>query len=435
VYSRFGAAHVGNGLMRINRLTRKLAIALTPVAAVVTGGTTAMATSDYPPATWAPASSANYSPADRPHDYPIDMIVIHDTESSYASAISMFRDPARQASAHYVVSQTGRVAQMVLEHDIAWHAGNWDYNTRSIGIEHEGYAWTPWTFTAAEYDASARLAASICSRWGVPMDRQHVIGHNQVPDPNNPGLFGGSDHHTDPGPYWNWTYYIGLAVGYANALPSPPHMVLDAVATPGNASTTLTWNAARTCHVPIASYHISGQPGNIALDVSGTATTATITGLQNGTTYTFTVTAINANGQDSLTTNPVSPYTQPAAPTGVTAMPAGGSAVVTWTAANNGGRPIVAYRITPYANGHAMAPVTFAQTNTTEVVGGLTNGVHYTFVVVAISTGATGNPSAASNTVMPSASLRQGAQQQQAPSPSVRTGAPQSSPAPNPPAR
>jgi hypothetical protein len=87
--------------MRINRPTRTLAIALTAVAAVVTGGTTAMATTpDYPPATWAPASSANYSPADRPHDYPIDMIVIHDTESSYASAISMFRDPARQASAH-----------------------------------------------------------------------------------------------------------------------------------------------------------------------------------------------------------------------------------------------------------------------------------------------------------------------------------------------
>ena len=29
---------------------------------------------------------------------------------------------------------------MVAEQDIAWHAGNWDYNTRAIGIEHEGYA-------------------------------------------------------------------------------------------------------------------------------------------------------------------------------------------------------------------------------------------------------------------------------------------------------
>ena len=37
----------------------------------------------------------------------------------------------------------------------------------------------------------------------VPMDRTHVIGHSEVPDPNNPGLYGGSDHHTDPGPNWD----------------------------------------------------------------------------------------------------------------------------------------------------------------------------------------------------------------------------------------
>lgn len=421
--------------MRTNRLTRQWPIALTAVVAIVTGGSTALAAApDYPPATWAAASSANYSSADRPHDYPIDMIIIHDTETSYAAAISIFQDPARQASAHYVVSKTGQVAQMVLEHDIAWHAGNWDYNTRAIGIEHEGYAWTPYTFTAAEYDASAQLAASICSRWGVHLDRQHVIGHNEVPDPNNPGLFGGAEHHTDPGPYWDWTSYMNLARSYAIALPSPPHMVLDAVAAPGNTIATLSWNAARWCRTPIASYHISGQPGNIALDLPGTATSATITGLQNGTTYTFTVAAINADGQDSLTTTTV-PFTLPSAPTGVTAIPANGSAVVKWTAAYNGGRPIVAYRVTPYVNGQAMVPVIFAQTNTTEVVGGLTNGVNYTFVVAAISTGATGNPSVASNAVTPSANLRPAAQQQQLATPPARTGPTQSSPPPTPPSR
>jgi N-acetylmuramoyl-L-alanine amidase len=416
-----------------DRITRTLSIALTAVAAVVTGGTTAMATvPDYPPATWVPASSANYSLADRPHDYPIDMIVIHDTEGSFASAVSHFQNPSVQASAHYVVSKTGLIDEMVLEHDIAWHAGNWDYNTRSIGIEHEGFAWTPGTFTTVEYQTSAHLAASICSRWGVPMDRQHVIGHNEVPDPNHPGLFGGADHHTDPGPYWNWTYYMGQASSYANALPSPPHMVLDAIATPGNASAIVSWSAARTCHVPIASYHISGQPGNIALDVSAIATSATIAGLQNGTTYTFTVTASNADGQDWLTSNAVTPYTVPAEPTRVTATPAYQSAVVTWTAPNDGGRPIVAYRITPYVNGQALAPITFNQTNTTEVVGGLTNGVTYTFVVAAISTGGPGAPSAASNAVTPSVNLRPAAQQQQAASPPARTGATQSSPAPSP---
>src|SRR5258708_21782950 len=187
---------------------------------------------DYSAATWIPAAPANFSVASRPHDYPVDLIVIHDTEVTFAEAIRIFGDPTSQRSANYIVSARGRIAQMVPETDIAWHAGNWDYNTRSIGIEHEGFAWTPGTFTTAEYQASAHLAASICSRWGVPMDRQHVIGHNEVPDPNNPGLFGGADHHTDPGPYWNWSYYMGQASSYANTLPSPPHMVLDPVATP-----------------------------------------------------------------------------------------------------------------------------------------------------------------------------------------------------------
>ncbi len=311
------------------RRTRFLVSVLSMIAvATMQGGTTAAAaaySADYPPAAWVPASSSNYSVADRPRDYPIDMIVIHDIEGSYASAIQAFQNPARAASAHYVIGSKGQIAQMVAETNIAWHAGNWDYNTRAIGIEREGYAWTPGTFTIAMYQASAHLIASICSRWGVPMDRQHVIGHNQVPDPNHPGLYGGADHHTDPGPYWNWTYYMNLAKTYADALPSLPHMVLNAVAVGGDRSATLSWHAARSCHAPIVDYQIVGQPGNITRTVPGSATSATITGLQNGVTYTFSVTAQNADGQESLTSNRVIPMTVPAAPTNAVATPAGGS--------------------------------------------------------------------------------------------------------------
>ena len=113
---------------------------------------------------------------------------------------------------------------MVLEKDVAWHAGNWDYNTRAIGIEHAGFAYQN-LYTGKEYDASAHLIASICSRYGVPMDRTHVIGHYQVPDPNNPNLYGGADHHTDPGPNWDWKGYMAEATNYAHDLLSPPHMM------------------------------------------------------------------------------------------------------------------------------------------------------------------------------------------------------------------
>ncbi len=85
-------------------------------------------------------------------------------------------------SAHYVVrSADGHIAQCVRERDIAWHAGNWDYNTRSIGIEHEGWVDKPAYFTDAMYEESAKLTAAICTKYGIPKDRAHIIAHYEVP--------------------------------------------------------------------------------------------------------------------------------------------------------------------------------------------------------------------------------------------------------------
>ena len=268
----------------------------------------ARATADYRGAFWVSAAATNYTVAHRPDDYPIDMIVIHDIEGTYASAIKIFQDPQRHGAAHYIVSYKGQVTQLVAEKDVAWHAGNWDYNTRAIGIEHEGFAAVN-RYTSPEYYASARLVASICSRWGVHLDRQHVIGHSQVPDPNNPKLFGGADHHTDPGRYWNWTGYLNLARAYAKALPSPPHMVFEASAFSGDGTATVRWQPARTCRTPIESYTVVLQPGNVQVAVPGTSTSASLTGLTNGASYSFTVTAHNQYGDDTTGSNVVTPGT------------------------------------------------------------------------------------------------------------------------------
>ncbi|HEY6876339.1 MAG TPA: N-acetylmuramoyl-L-alanine amidase [Candidatus Dormibacteraeota bacterium] len=276
----------------------------------IAAGTSATATASCTATSpcWVPADPSNYSVANRGHDYPIDMIVIHDIEGSYGSAIQAFRQPGYGASAHYVVSYGGDVTQMVMEKDIAWHAGNWDYNTRSIGIEHEGFAWTPGLYTTAEYNASAQIAAAICSRWGVPLDRSHVIGHSEVPDPNNPNLFGGSDHHTDPGPYWNWTYYMAQAQADSKSLPSPPVLTPDPEAESSGTSAIVTWTPAHTCRaadVPITGYTVVMQPGGVTQTLPASATSATFTGLQVGRQYTFTVTATNADGQSSATSSPL----------------------------------------------------------------------------------------------------------------------------------
>ncbi|MDG4808898.1 N-acetylmuramoyl-L-alanine amidase [Micromonospora sp. WMMD1120] len=159
---------------------------------------------DYGPAAWAPASTSNYTVASRPGSHPVDRIVIHVTQGSYGGSISWFQNPAARVSAHYTVrSSDGAVTQSVREKDIAWHAGNWTYNTRSIGIEHEGYVDNPAWFTDAMYRASAALTRTLAARYGVPRDRSHIIGHVEVPGAT----------HTDPGPNWNWTYYLQLVNG------------------------------------------------------------------------------------------------------------------------------------------------------------------------------------------------------------------------------
>ncbi|WP_329123186.1 N-acetylmuramoyl-L-alanine amidase [Streptomyces sp. NBC_01465] len=155
---------------------------------------------DFPGAQWVAASSANYRRADRPADYSIDRVVIHVVQGGYASALNVFRDPSHKAAAHYVVRKDGHVAQMVRELDIAYHAGNWDYNERSVGIEHEGFVDRKSSFTDAMYASSARLTAKICRRYDIPVDREHVVGHVEVP---------GTDH-TDPGPHWDWDRYMKL---------------------------------------------------------------------------------------------------------------------------------------------------------------------------------------------------------------------------------
>lgn len=156
---------------------------------------------DYGPALWVPANSGNYAASSRPTSYPIRYVVIHTVQGSYSSAINWFQNPAANVSAHYVVrSNDGQITQMVREKDYAYHAGNRTYNQQSIGIEHEGYVDNPAWYTDAMYRASAALTRAVCLKYNIPMDRAHIIGHNEVPGAT----------HTDPGPNWNWTYYLQL---------------------------------------------------------------------------------------------------------------------------------------------------------------------------------------------------------------------------------
>ncbi len=142
-----------------------------------------------------------------------------------------------------------------------------------------------------------------------------------------------------------------------------------------------------------------------------TSTTATVTGLTNGQTYTFRVAAVNANGTgpDSAASNAVTPLNPvvPSAPTGVAARPATNSAQVTWTpAANNGDSAITSQTITPVPRGRrpgAGAGLARAPRSTT--VTGLDNGYGYTFRVRATNGVGAGPQSSESIAVTPQTTI------------------------------
>src|SRR4029077_8390786 len=164
-----------------------------------------------PALTWI-RGDGSYTKASRtPQAHTIDTIVIHATDGgSMLGNVGWLSGGHSHASAHYVVARDGSIVQLVHLSDIAWHAGNSRVNRHSIGIEHVGETYDPAGFTNDEYRSSARLVAWLARRLDTPVDRQHIVGHSQVPDPNHPGELGGRDHHTDPGPYWRWGYYLNL---------------------------------------------------------------------------------------------------------------------------------------------------------------------------------------------------------------------------------
>lgn len=163
---------------------------------------------DYSRALWRSAARGNFGFSNREQSYNIDKVIIHVAQGSYAGTVRYFNNPGAGVSSHYVVSRTGTIAQCVRHKNIAYHAGYYPYNTRSIGIEHEGFVSSPRYFTSAMYQSSARLTAYCCKRHGIPVDRAHIIGHYQVP--GCPGYGGGASCHTDPGRYWDWDRYIAL---------------------------------------------------------------------------------------------------------------------------------------------------------------------------------------------------------------------------------
>jgi YHS domain-containing protein len=179
-------------------------------------------------------------------------------------------------------------------------------------------------------------------------------------------------------------------------------------ATRGNTTVALKWTAPTSNGgSPVTGYYVylgtkSGGESTTPLNFTPlTTTSCTVGGLSNGTTYYFTVKAVNAVGVSAASNeaSATTPATAPAAPTGLSATPGNTTVALKWTApTSNGGSPVTGYNVYEgTSSGHeSTTPVNGATliTATSYTVSGLSNGTTYYFTVEAVN--AAGS-SAASN--------------------------------------
>jgi MYXO-CTERM domain-containing protein len=175
---------------------------------------------DYPGAEWFPTSCSGKCTPDRGGNS-VKYVVIHDTEGGWDASVSTLQNDSGK-SVHYIIGTDGRLGQFVNETVTAWHAGNFWYNQRSIGIEHVGYYTKP--YPEAQYAKSAELLTYLTKKYGVAKDRAHIIGHDQIPNGNvisesspacsdspstceSGSKYGGAGNHRDPGD-WEWCTYM-----------------------------------------------------------------------------------------------------------------------------------------------------------------------------------------------------------------------------------
>jgi N-acetylmuramoyl-L-alanine amidase len=162
---------------------------------------------------------AVWSPSGNFDDRKPRLIILHATEMDSAeSALQVLKsqNPSGRVSAHYLISENGRIFQLVEDTKRAWHAGagRWqgmnDINSVSIGIELDNDGIEP--FTNSQIAALIILLTDLTQRYGIPVNG--VIGHADM----------APTRKKDPGALFPWRQLAEAGFGqwYGESLAEPP---------------------------------------------------------------------------------------------------------------------------------------------------------------------------------------------------------------------
>lgn len=126
----------------------------------------------------------------------INKIVLHHNAGNLTirGCYNVWQD--REASAHYQVQSDGRIGQLVWDKDTAWHAGDFNANATSIGIEHADCQTRPWMISNACLENGAHLVAALCKYYklGRPTWMKNVFPHSHFSATECPASIAGSQN-------------------------------------------------------------------------------------------------------------------------------------------------------------------------------------------------------------------------------------------------
>lgn len=238
--------------------------------------------------------------------------------------------------------------------------------------------WTV-TYTGSNFTVGAPATATVATGYTV-----RYVGSPVLPDPMN-------HHSLASKPEWSLRSQVVIGGGHCAVFAvvtgagSPPAAPTGLTAVAGDQLVNLSWNGS-TGATSYAVYKSTTNGSSYTLVSSSvTATNFSVTGLTNGTTYYFVVTASNASGtspySNQASATPQAP-TPPNAPTNLAASPGNQSVSLTWNA-STGAASYSVYRSLATGTGYAL--VTSSVTNTNYQDTGLTNGTTYFYVVKAVN--------------------------------------------------
>jgi hypothetical protein len=208
-----------------------------------------------------------------------------------------------------------------------------------------------------------------------------------------------------------WTDTFGGLPAWPYGVPGMPTAVAGIR---GNGQVQLSWTApVSNGGSGVTDYTIqyssnSGSSWQTFTDAASSATSATVTGLTNGTGYLFRVASVNdvGTGLYSANSSAVTPATTPGTPTAVTGIRGNGQVQLSWTApVSNGGSGVTDYTI-QYSSNSGSSWQTFtdaASSATSATVTGLTNGTGYLFRVASVNDVGAGSFAATSSSITPNA--------------------------------